>query len=508
MTERSRALRVLGLDTFAFTACFALWMLNGVLVTHLVETRTFSFDAVQVGWLLGVPVLTGSILRLPVGILTDRYGGKRVFVGVLLASALGALLLSRAQTFGGFALGSLCFGLAGTSFAVGVAHTAEWFKSERKGTALGVFGAGNAGSALTVLLAPKLLQIFTKDGANPDGWRLLPLLLAALLGATALALFLLCPPDKPRTQHHTSLSSQLAVLRSVRVWRFGLYYFLVFGCFVALAQWLVPYYVAVFGTSLAMAGILTAVFSFPSGVVRALGGWLSDRYGARKTMYGVLGCCAVGCLLLSVPKMQVLTPGEGAFARMGGEVTRVSAHEVVVGETVYPLVTSRADGDRDALFGISVTQEPVVRVGDHVVKKQMLARGTSTLTFNPGIWLFTFLVFVVGIAMGVGKAAVYKHIPDYFPDQVGAVGGLVGVIGGLGGFICPILFGHLLRSTGVWSSAWFFLFLLSVSCLLWMHSVVRGLERRRIRAMEARVEAISQSRSAALEPSGQGALSS
>src|SRR5690606_31637850 len=114
MAARRGALSVLALDTFAFTACFALWMLNGVLVTHLVETQTFTFDAIEVGWLLGAPVLTGSLLRLPVGMLTDRYGGRRVFSGVLLASALGALLLAGAETFAGFLVGSLAFGLAGT----------------------------------------------------------------------------------------------------------------------------------------------------------------------------------------------------------------------------------------------------------------------------------------------------------------------------------------------------------------------------------------------------------
>jgi NNP family nitrate/nitrite transporter-like MFS transporter len=268
----------------------------------------------------------------------------------------------------------------------------------------------------------------------------------------------------------------------------------------------VPYYVAVFGVSLATAGLLTAIFSFPSGVVRALGGWLSDRYGARKTMYGVLGCCTVGCLLLSVPRMQVLTAGESAFAKLGGQVTSVTADEITVGKAVYPIKHEVAAADSNTLFGLSVAHQPVVKVGDKVVKKQLLAKGTSTLTFNPGIEFFTFLVFVVGIAMGVGKAAVYKHIPDYFPEQVGAVGGLVGVIGGLGGFVCPILFGHLLRSTGVWSSAWFFLFLLSAVSLTWMHSVVRGLERRRMLAIEARADA-ARPVARELGDSRQGALS-
>src|SRR5690606_28082303 len=248
MIARRSALSVLALDTFAFTAGFALWMLNGVLVTHLVETQTFAFDAIEVGWLLGAPVLTGSLLRLPVGMLTDRYGGRRVFSAVLVASALGALLLGRAETFAGFLVGSLAFGLAGTSFAVGVAHTSAWFPKQSQGTALGIFGAGNAGSALTTVFAPALLRTFTENGANPDGWRRLPLVLAGLMLVTAVAFFVFVPADRmERPVAARSLGEQLGVLRSIRVWRFGLYYFLVFGCFVALAQWLVPYYVNVFG---------------------------------------------------------------------------------------------------------------------------------------------------------------------------------------------------------------------------------------------------------------------
>ena len=482
MSGRSPTL-VLGLDTLAFTACFALWMLNGVLVTHLVEAQIFSFDQVQIGWLIGIPVLTGSLLRLPIGLLTDRYGGRRVFTLVLLASSLGALLLSRAETYSGFVIGSLAFGLAGTSFAVGIAHTSSWFPSHRKGTALGVFGAGNAGSALTAVFAPGLLQRFTEGGQNPEGWRLLPLSFAILLAALAVVFFLLIPKDPPRRQAQRSLREELQVLRSVRVWRFGLYYFLVFGCFVALAQWLVPYYVSAFGVSLATAGLLTAVFSFPSGVVRALGGWLSDRYGARITMYGVLAACVIGCLLLSVPGMQITTPGESVSARFGGKVTEVRPDRVTVGDFRYSVRREADQPQQDGgTLSVGTTQVPVVQVGDTVKKKQLLARGTTHIEFNPSVWMFTALVFAVGIAMGIGKAAVYKHIPDYFPDQVGAVGGLVGVIGGLGGFVCPILFGYLLRETGVWSSAWFFLFLLSAGSLAWMHSVVRGLERGRASA--------------------------
>jgi MFS transporter, NNP family, nitrate/nitrite transporter len=476
MSERKGSYTALSLSTLAFTACFALWMLNGVLVTYLNEQGTFSFDEVQVGWLLGIPVLTGSLLRLPVGMLTDRYGGRVVFTGVLLAAALGALGLSRAQGFWGFVVGSLGFGLAGTSFAVGIAYTSSWFSKARQGTALGIFGAGNAGSALCTLLTPWMLQAFTNGGKNPEGWRSVPLVYAGLMLAMAILFFVVAgTPDTsgPRTP---SLGEQLKVLRSVRVWRFGLYYFLVFGCFVALAQWLVPYYTSVFGTSLAMAGLLAAVFSFPSGVIRALGGWMSDRYGARRTMYGVLGVCVAGCFLLSIPRMEITTAGESVSAKASGVVTMVGTNFIRVGHKDYSL--NKVQGGHSSwLPMLDSAQEPVVRIGDKVKRKQLLAKGTTTIRFAPSVWIFTALVFLVGIAMGIGKAAVYKYIPEYFPGRVGVVGGLVGVIGGLGGFVCPILFGYLLRATGLWTSSWVFLFGLSVASLVWLHSVVLRIER-------------------------------
>ncbi|HEX7343495.1 MAG TPA: MFS transporter, partial [bacterium] len=127
----------------------------------------------------------------------------------------------------------------------------------------------------------------------------------------------------------------------------------------------------------------------------------------------------------------------------------------------------------------SFWQEPVVQVGDPVVKKQLLARGTTHIYFQANVWIFTVLVFSLGIMMGIGKAGVYKFIPDYFPKEVGVVGGIVGVIGGLGGFFCPIIFGYLLRTTGIWTTSWMFFFALVLVCHLWMHTVVRRIMREK-----------------------------
>ncbi|MBI3186213.1 MAG: NarK/NasA family nitrate transporter [Myxococcales bacterium] len=480
MSEARKANAVLSMNTLAFTACFAVWMMNGVLVTFLADNRIFLFDKVQIGWLMGIPVLTGSLVRLPVGLLTDRYGGRIVFPAVMLVSAAACLGLAHAQTFAGFALGSLGFGLAGTGFATGIAYTSVWFPKEKQGTALGIFGVGNAGSALTSIGAPFVLRWLTQAGANPEGWRNLPRLYAALLLGMTVVFILFTTNKRPAGGKVRTLSEQLSPLRSMRVWRFGLYYFLVFGGFVALAQWLIPYYVSAYGSSLALAGILASIFSLPSGVIRALGGWMSDKLGARTTIYWVLGACALSCALLVAPRMDITSPGEGVMSTVAGTVTRVSPTEVAVGEKSFPLRSDRREQIEEGQLVLpraEFWQEPVVQVGQVVKKKELLARGVTHIFFQANVWIFTALVFVLGIAMGIGKAAVYKYIPDYFPNDVGAVGGLVGVIGGLGGFVCPIIFGYLLRGTGLWTSCWIFLFLLSMACLVWLHLVVRKVMR-------------------------------
>jgi NNP family nitrate/nitrite transporter-like MFS transporter len=262
------------------------------------------------------------------------------------------------------------------------------------------------------------------------------------------------------------------------VWRFGLYYFLVFGGFVALAQWLIPYYVNVYAVSVATAGLLASIYSLPSGVIRALGGWMSDKFGARRVMYWVLGGSAVCSLLLIIPRMDVFAPGEGVMAVRAGAVASVGDDHVQVGDTRYSLA-ARTEEARPEKEGTLVMpsgafwQEPVVEEGDEVVKRQLLARGVTHVYFQANMWIFTAIVFVIGILMGVGKAAVYKHIPTYFPKDVGVVSGIVGVLGGLGGFFCPILFGYLLRTTGIWTTCWMFFFLLSIVCLVWMYHAIR-----------------------------------
>lgn len=494
--ERGKAYLVLALNTFAFTVCFACWMINGVLVTFLVENQIFHWTESQVGLLIGTPVLTGALLRLPAGLLTDKYGGKAVFIVLMLVSAVPMYLLSMATEYWHFIIASLGFGLTGASFAVGVAYTSIWFDKKHQGTALGIFGAGNSGAALTSLFAPTLLTRLTAGGEQIDAWRILPKLYAGILVFTAIVFALGTFSRKPVEAKTLGMLDRLAPLKHMRVWRFGLYYFLTFGGFVGLAQWLIPYYVNVYAMSVITAGLMASIFSLPSGLIRALGGVLSDKFGPRRVMYVALTSCIIGFALLSVPRMDIQSPGRGVMAKRAGTVATVTDQAIAIEEVTYPLkspsreIQSIWTESPDVVIWPMTDswQEAAVKPGDTVVKKQLIARGVTHIYFQANVWILTGIVLIVAFMMGINNAAVYKHIPDYFPQSVGVVGGIVGVIGGLGGFLCPILFGYMLEYTGLWTTCWIFFAILSAVCLIWMHGVIQSMHRKAAPAIAKDVE--------------------
>jgi MFS transporter, NNP family, nitrate/nitrite transporter len=410
---------VLAMNTFGFTVMFAVWVVFAIVGLQI--RRELSLTDTEFAVLVALPVLTGSLLRLPVGMATDWWGGRPLFTALLAFTAVPLLLLTAADRYWQYLVLGLFIGLSGTSFAIGIAYTSAWFPQKLQGTALGIFGAGNTGASLTKLLAPGLMTVVPAGGVAfvPGGWRFVPFVYAVAVLVAAAVYWSFTYTDHAHRKK-ASLREMLAPLGHVRVWRFGLYYFLVFGGYVALSLWLPKYYMDVYGFDLRTAALLTALFVFPSGIIRAPGGWLSDRFGARTVMYGVLGTCVVTSFALMFPDVQL------AFA--------VPAKYAAGGSTMH-------------------------------------------LSLRVGPALFTALVFVLGLAMGIGKAAVYKHIPHYFPDRVGAVGGLVGVIGGLGGFAMPILFGALAQRTRLPTTTFMFLFALSLASLVWMVIVVHQITR-------------------------------
>jgi NNP family nitrate/nitrite transporter-like MFS transporter len=393
--------KALWMSTLAFTICFAVWTIFAIIGIRI--KQDLGLTEAEFGLLVGTPILSGSIIRIVLGIWTSRYGGRLVYVLTMLAAAAATFLLSYATTFPQMLLAGLGVGLAGGSFAVGVAYISPFFPPQKQGTALGIFGAGNVGAAVTKFAAPFVLLAF--------GWQAVAQIWATALVVMAIAFWFTTTDDpsfrtrRERGSAPRSLVQEFAPLKNARVWRFSLYYFFAFGGFVALSLWLPRYLVGVYGFDIAHAGMIAAAYSIPGSIFRAFGGMLSDRKGARSVMYWVLGVSALATLILSLPAVS-----------------------------------------NGSAFGITPS-------------------------------VFIVVIFVLGFFMSLGKAAVYKHIPVYYPDSVGAVGGIVGMVGGLGGFILPIAFGILKDLTGMWSSCFLLLFAVVVVSMIWMHLSIRKLER-------------------------------
>lgn len=478
MADLSQSHRILFFNTLAFMVCFACWTLNGVLVTFLNDRGIFEWSVVEIGWLLGIPILTGSIMRLPMGILTDKFGGKPVFSCLLILSSIPLFLLPFADSFWTFAILSFLFGMVGTSFAIGVGYTSIYYPKEWQGRALGIFGMGSSGAALTTFLAPTLLTKFSETDPE-NGWKWLPVIYGSALLLMGI-IFLIFTKNKKIEAQSKTVGQLLKPLQSARVWRFGLYYFLVFGSFVAFSQWLLPNFLNVYHTTLVMGGLFAALFSLPSGVIRAYGGFLSDRFGARKVMYWVLSSSVVLSFLLMFPKMDITTSGSGLVASKAGTVTKVSENEVIAGGKTYQIEQEDKNAVHNKYFPSKKSwQEVVVEQNQQIQKKDLLAEGITQIHFEANMWVYLVLVILIGAAWGIGAAAVYKHIPDYFPNEVGVIGGMVGLLGGLGGFFGPIIFGYLLSFTGFWTSSWMFILAISLICLIWMHRIVVNLMKEK-----------------------------
>jgi MFS transporter, NNP family, nitrate/nitrite transporter len=405
----SGADRVLWTSTAAFTACFAVWTIFSIIGLGVKDELGLS--ETEFGLLVGTPILTGSLTRVLFGVWADQIGGRRVFAAVMVLAAIATFLTSYADTYGELLLAALGVGIAGGSFSVGVTYVSKFFPQSRQGTALGIFGAGNVGAAVTKFVAP-FVMVAAGWQAVAQYWALGLLVMAVLF----LALTKEDPDQVARVRDKRKsapMRSQLAVLKNIQVWRFALYYFFVFGAFVALALWLPHYLMGVYGLDVKTAGMLAAFYSVPASVFRIYGGKLSDRYGARSVLYVTFAVSVLCTFMLS-----------------------------------YPPTTYIIEG----------------------------VRGPISFRTEMGLVPFLVVIFALGFFMSLGKAAVFKHIPVYYPNHVGAVGGLVGMIGGLGGFVMPLAFGALADVTGVWTSCFVLLFVLVLVSLAWMHFAIRQME--------------------------------
>ncbi|MFC1688191.1 MFS transporter [Pseudomonadota bacterium] len=220
------------MNTLAFTINFAVWTMFSVIGIKIKEELGLS--ETEFGLLIATPILTGSLVRLPLGVLTDRFGGRVVYFAQMLLVAVATYGLHFAHLFWQYLLIGLCIGLAGGSFAIGIAYTSAWFEQKRQGFAMGIFGAGNAGAALNIFIAPLIIVAM--------GWRAVPVVysITMLVMAFVFLLFTYNDPqleERRRNQSFPSVGEQFKALTETRVWRYGLAYYFVFGGFVALSHW-------------------------------------------------------------------------------------------------------------------------------------------------------------------------------------------------------------------------------------------------------------------------------
>lgn len=368
MSPAGNALQ-LTLATGAFACCFSIFGSVSAMMPILRER--LELTPVQVSVALALPVLLGSLGRIPLGMWTDRAGGRLVFSVVMLLSIVPAVLIGWVQSYNWLLVVSFFLGISLASFSVGVGFVSGWYPPRRQGMALGVYGAGNVGQSLAAFGAPVVVGLF---GYAWGFWTF------ALLTSIWLVLYLLLARNAPGKRQARRFREMLQPLRVPTSWLLSLYYFLTFGGFVAMAVYLPVFLTEIFGLSPRDAGFRTAGFIILATGMRPLGGTLADRVGGQRILRWVFPATAAMAVFLACPLMSTFTIGALGMAA----------------------------------------------------------------------------------AIGLGNGAVFKLVPQYFPQSVGSVTGLVGAAGGLGGFLPPLVLGAIREATG--SFTWGFV-LLAVFCL-------------------------------------------
>lgn len=281
-------LKVLVLATIAFATCFAGWTLFSPLAAYLkVE---FKLSSTAVGLLLATPVLLGSVARVPIGVLTDKFGGRRVFSLLLLFGFFPMFMASFAHSYGFLLVCGFFFGIIGTSFAIGIPQVSQWYPKEKQGLALGIYGVGNIGSAAATFGAPFL--------AESLGWNKVFMIYAIpLLTMAFVYWFFSADAPKPVNIKPPTFRDKIKVYKSSNlIWIFCLFYFMTFGFFVTFSLWLPSYLRDFYKLSPVKAGSLTSIFVFATTFSRILGGYLGDRIPGRRILI-VLSIAILGILI-------------------------------------------------------------------------------------------------------------------------------------------------------------------------------------------------------------------
>ena len=288
----------LALGTGAFAVCFAVFGSVSAMMPLL--RRRLDLNALEVSIALAIPVLLGSLGRIPLGILTDRVGGRKVFLAVMACSIVPAILIGWVSEYWQLLVCGFFVGIALASFSVGVGFVSGWYPPERQGMALGIYGAGNVGQSLAAFGAPILAAAF---GFAWGFWGF------ALLTALWLVVYFLLACNAQRSAPPKPINAYLEPLRAPMAWVLSLYYFLTFGGFVAMAIYLPTFLTDMFALTPADAGLRTAGFVLLATIMRPIGGWLGDSVGGQRILMWVFPCTAVMALFMACPLMSTFTIG-------------------------------------------------------------------------------------------------------------------------------------------------------------------------------------------------------
>lgn len=371
MASSSSAPKIqLTLGTGAFALCFAVFGSLSAMMPIL--SKQMHLTSVEKSIAVAVPVLLGSLGRIPLGMLTDRLGGRSVFTAVMALTILPAFLMGQVQDYAHLIFYGFLIGIGLASFSVGVGFVSGWFPAEKQGSALGIYGAGNIGQSLAAFGAP---VIAAAAGFRWGFWTY------GILLAIWLVIFAFVAHNAPRRSPVKSFAETIKPLEDRRSWMLSLYYFLTFGGFVAMAIYLPIFLTEMFHLTPQDAGLRTAGFVVLATLMRPVGGALADKVGGAAILKWVFPFTATMAIFMACPLM---------------------------------------------------------------------------ITFTVG-------ALGVAAAIGLGNGAVFKMVPEYFPNSVGSVTGLVGAAGGLGGFFPPLVLGVVKEQTGTFLSGFI---MLSVFCLI------------------------------------------
>jgi NNP family nitrate/nitrite transporter-like MFS transporter len=363
----------LALGTGAFGFCFAVFGSLSAMMPIL--SRELHLSSLEKSFAVALPVLLGSLGRIPLGILTDRFGGRIVFALTMVFSIIPAFLMGGITDYRHLLLYGFFIGIALASFSVGVGFVSGWYPPERQGFALGVYGAGNIGQSVAAFGAPFIARAY---GVRWGFWTF-------GIGLSAwLLLFLVAARNAPRRSPVKPMKELFTPLKDLRSWLLSLYYFLTFGGFVAMAIYLPILLSDIFQLTPQQAGMRTAGFVLLATILRPVGGSLADKIGGKKILTYVFPFTALMAIFLACPSMPIFTVGALGMAA----------------------------------------------------------------------------------AIGLGNGAVFKLVPEYFPDSVGSVTGVVGAAGGLGGFFPPLLLGTIKQQTGSFTLGFIALAVFAIVCLL------------------------------------------